>query len=183
MEFPSDPMANAGLKYHASKILAHRAVLEWVPKNEPKFDVVTLHPSFVIGRNLTQTTADGIDGSNGMFWGSLFSEKAFIPMAAVDVRDVASAHIRALDVNTKEHSAVLEVLLSAPEAVGWKWERVVEFVNKRYPALGIQLKGPFDEPPKVAFQRASELLGIQWRDMEDTVSNFLDQQVELRSQL
>ncbi|OBR14497.1 NAD dependent epimerase/dehydratase [Colletotrichum higginsianum IMI 349063] len=183
MEFPSDPRANAGLKYQASKILAHRAVLEWVPKNQPGFSVVTLHPSFVFGRNLHQKSHDQIDGTNAMLWESLFSEKPNVPMATVDVRDVALAHLKALDLEIKEKATVQEFLLSAPKAAGWDWERVANFVREKYPALDIKLKGPFDEPPKVEAKRATELLGIQWRSMEDTISSFLDQQVELKSQL
>ncbi|GKT66922.1 NAD dependent epimerase/dehydratase [Colletotrichum tofieldiae] len=183
MEFPSDPWASAGLKYHASKVLAHRAVLEWVPKNEPNYSVITLHPSFVFGRNLTQTSADGIDGTNAMLWESFFSEKPSVPMAPVDVRDVALAHLRALNLDVNRQSNVQEFLLSAPEAGGWKWERVVEFVNEKYPDLKIQLKGPFGEIPKLEAKRATELLGIKWRNMEDTISSFLDHQLELKSQL
>ncbi|WQF76541.1 Putative NAD-dependent epimerase/dehydratase, NAD(P)-binding domain superfamily [Colletotrichum destructivum] len=183
MEFPSDPRANAGLKYQASKILAHRAVLEWVPKNQPGFSVVTLHPSFVFGRNLHQKSHDQIDGTNAMLWESLFSEKPNVPMAAVDVRDVALAHLKALDLEIKEKASVQEFLLSAPKTVGWEWEQVANFVREKYPALDIKLKGPFDEPPKVEAKRATELLGIQWRSMEDTISSFLDQQVALKSQL
>ncbi|KAK6209807.1 NAD dependent epimerase/dehydratase [Colletotrichum tabaci] len=183
MEFPSDPRANAGFKYHASKILAHRAVLEWVPKNQPGFSVVTLHPSFVFGRNLHQKSHDQIDGTNAMLWESLFSEKPLVPMATVDVRDVALAHLKALDLEIKEKATVQEFLLSAPKATGWEWERVASFVREKYPALDIKLKGPFDEPPTVEAKRAAELLGIHWRSMEDTISSFLDQQVELKSQL
>ncbi|GKT46140.1 ketoreductase azaE [Colletotrichum spaethianum] len=183
MDFPDDPFASAGLKYQASKVLAHRSVLEWVPKNQPNFTVVTIHPSFVFGRNLTQTSADGIDGTNGMLWESLHSEKPIVPMVSVDVRDVALAHLRALDLDFNGQSAVQEFLLSAPESSGWKWERVIEFVGRKYPELNIQLKGPFDEASKVDVNRATELLGIQWRSMEDTVSSFLDHQRELKAQL
>ena len=71
MEFPADPMASGGAKYHASKLLAHRATLEWVAENKPHFVVITLHPSFVFGRNLSQTSPDGVDGTNAMLWGCL----------------------------------------------------------------------------------------------------------------
>ncbi|EFQ25950.1 NAD dependent epimerase/dehydratase [Colletotrichum graminicola M1.001] len=183
MEFPQDPQASAGLKYQASKILAHRSVLEWAPKNKPGFTIVTLHPSFVFGRNLNQTSEDGIDGSNAMLWNSLFSEKPAVPLVAVDVRDVALAHLRALNVDFKEQTAVQEFVLSAPEPVRWDWEHVVEFGREKYPQLNIKLKGPFDKPAKPGANRATELLGIQWRSMEDTVANFLDHQLELKAQL
>ncbi|KAK1579323.1 NAD dependent epimerase/dehydratase [Colletotrichum navitas] len=183
MEFPQDPKASAGLKYQASKILAHRSVLEWAPKNKPGFTIVTLNPSFVFGRNLNQTSEDGIDGTNAMLWESLFSEKPTFPMVAVDVRDVALAHLRALDVDFKGQTAVQEFVLSAPDPVRSDWERVVEFVREKYPQLNIQLKGPFENPSKAEANRATELLGIQWRRMEDTIASFLDHQLELKAQL
>ncbi|KDN60721.1 putative NAD dependent epimerase/dehydratase [Colletotrichum sublineola] len=183
MEFPQDPATSAGLKYQASKILAHRSVLEWAPKNKPGFNIITLHPSFVFGRNLTQTSPDEIDGTNAMLWKSLSSENPTFPMVAVDVRDVALAHLRALDVDVKGQSAVQEFLLSAPERTGWEWEHVIDFVREKYPQLNIQLKGPFEKPSKPESTRATELLGIQWRNMEDTIASFLDHQVELKAQL
>ncbi|KAK2037666.1 hypothetical protein LZ31DRAFT_560237 [Colletotrichum somersetense] len=182
MEFPDDPKTSAGLKYQASKIFAHRSVLEWAPKNRPSFTIVTLHPSFVFGRNLTQTSEDGIDGTNAMLWKSLFSEKPVMPMVAVDVRDVALAHLRALDLDVKEQSTVQEFVLSAPDA-GWEWDRVVEFTREKYPHLDIQLKGPFEKVSKGKSDRATKLLGIQWRNMEETVASFLDHQLELKAQL
>ncbi|KZL76635.1 nad dependent epimerase dehydratase [Colletotrichum incanum] len=179
----SSILALLPLDTQASKVLAHRAVLEWVPKYEPNFSVITLHPSFVFGRNLTQTSADGIDGTNSMLWESFFSEKPTLLMASVDVRDVALAHLIALDVDVNGQSIVQEFVLSTPEAAGWKWERVVQFVEERYPDLKIRLKGPFDETTKMDTKRATELLGIRWRNMEETISSFVDHQVELKSQL
>ncbi|KAH6612576.1 NAD dependent epimerase/dehydratase [Boeremia exigua] len=183
MSFPDDPMASGGIKYHASKVLAHRATLAWAASNTSSFQIITLHPSFVFGRNLTQTSAAALDGTNAMLWISLTSAKPIIPMAAVDVRDVAGAHIKALNVQVGAKGEVEEFILSAGEKDGWTWSRVAEFAKEKYPSVGVQLEGPFGEPPKVDTQRAQEVLGVKWRTMEDTIGSFLDQQAELRSQL
>lgn len=183
MAFPDDPTTSGGLKYHASKILAHRATLEWASTNNPSFSIITLHPSFVFGRNMTQASPDALDGTNAMLWGCLHSAKPFIPMSAVDVRDVASAHLKALDVQTGSKREVEEFLLSAGLKEHWTWDQVAEFVRSKYPSFGFKLEGPFDEPPLVDTQRAENVLGMQWRRMEDTVGSFLDQQIELRAQL
>ena len=181
MEFPEDPMASGGLKYHASKILAHRATLEWVAANKPHFVVVTLHPSFVFGRNLSQTTPDEIDGTNAMLWGTLYSEKPTIPAVSVDVRDVALAHIRALEAKFEGKNEVQEFIISASDRDGWSWTKIAEFVKEKYPNLGIKLEGPFDPTPFVETPRAEEILGLKWKTMEETISSFLDHQVELRA--
>ena len=182
MTFPEDPRASAGIKYHASKILAHRATLQWVEEHKPRYQVVTLHPPFVVGRNLTQTSPEAIDGSNGMVYGSLQSEKPIIPLTAVDVRDVALAHIKALDLDLKT-SGVEEFVTGADKSDGWTWAEVAEFVNRKYPSIGTKLVDPPKDGPSCDSRKAEEQLGIKWRTMEDTVSSFLDHQVELRSRI
>ncbi|KAF2630587.1 NAD dependent epimerase/dehydratase [Macroventuria anomochaeta] len=183
MSFPEDPRASGSLKYHASKILAHRATLSWVSAAKPSFTIVTLHPSFVFGRDLTQTSAEALGGTNAMLWGCLTSPAPFIPPIAVDVRDVASAHLKALEISVGKSDEVEEFILSAGEREGWMWGRVAEFVRERYPSVDVKLEGPFEEPPKVNTQKAEEGLGVKWRGMEDTVGSFLEQQMELRGQL
>lgn len=183
MSFPDDPKASSGLKYHASKILAHRATLDWASKHHPHFNIITLHPSFVFGRNLTQSSADALDGTNAMLWGTLHSPKPPIPMSAVDVRDVASAHLKALNIKAGNAEEIEEFILNAGEKEGWKWDSVADFVKKKYEIVDVQLEGPFDKSPSVDTQRAEKVLGMKWKSMEDTVSSFLDQQVELRSLL
>ncbi|CAN9233985.1 unnamed protein product [Alternaria alternata] len=183
MEFPADPMASGGAKYHASKLLAHRATLEWVAENKPHFVVITLHPSFVFGRNLSQTSPDGVDGTNAMLWGCLYSEKPFIPAVGVDVRDVALAHVRALETKFNGNNEVQEFVLSASEKDGWSWTNIAKFAREKYPGLGTKLEGSFDAPPPVESRRAQEILGIRWKRMEDTIASFLDHQLELRAQL
>ncbi|KZM21600.1 catalytic [Ascochyta rabiei] len=183
MSFPDDPVASGGMKYHASKILAHRASLEWASANNPSFHTITLHPSFVFGRNLTQTSADALDGTNAMLWGCLHSPKPFIPMTSVDVRDVAAAHLKALDVQVGKKSDVEEFMLTAGPKQNWTWGQVAEFAREKYPSFDVKLQGPFEEPPRVDTARAEGTLGLKWRSMEDTVGSFLDQQMELRAQL
>jgi nucleoside-diphosphate-sugar epimerase len=183
MAFPEDATSSGGQKYHVSKILAHRATLEWVQTNKPSFGLVTLHPSFVFGRNITQTSAEELDGTNAMLWGCLHSRKPFIPASSVDVRDVALAHLKALDVETGSAGEAQEFILSAGPKQNWTWGQVAEFVRSKYPALDVELEGPFEEPPKVDTQKAENVLGMKWKSMEDTVGSFLDQQMELRAQL
>ncbi|KAL6705681.1 hypothetical protein ACN47E_006470 [Coniothyrium glycines] len=169
--------------YHASKVLAHRATLEWVREHKPHFTVVTLHPVFVFGRNLLQTAAEDLSGTNAVLVGTLQAETPGIIMAAVDVRDVALAHLRALDATFDDDGdEVHEFLLGAGEARGWTWEKVVRFVREKFPAVEVKLQGPFDAPPEVETDKAEKVLGIRWRGMEDTMGELLRQQWDLGSQ-
>lgn len=182
MSFPADPGAAGGLKYHASKILAHRATLSWNTSSAPRYSIITLHPSFVFGANLLQTSPEALDGTNAMLWSSLTSPQPLIPMSAVDVRDVAAAHIRALEVKA-EDGEVEEFIVCASEKEGWTWDRVAEFVKQKYEFVGVKVEGPFEQPPSVDTSKAERVLGFGWRTMEDTVGDFLDHQVELRGKL
>jgi nucleoside-diphosphate-sugar epimerase len=118
-----------------------------------------------------------------MLWGSLHSPKPFIPIVAVDVRDVAAGHIKALDVKIGSTREVEEFITSAGPKEGWTWGGVADFVKEKYPAIDVKLEGPFEEPPKVDTTKAQKVLGIQWKSMQETIGSFLDQQVELRDQL
>ncbi|KAF3032868.1 hypothetical protein E8E12_003514 [Didymella heteroderae] len=182
MSFPTDPRAAGGLKYHASKILAHRATHDWAASSAPRYSIVTLHPSFVFGANLLQSSPDALDGTNAMLWSSLTSPQPVIPMSAVDVRDVAAAHIRALEVDVRD-GEVEEFIVCAGEKEGWTWDRVADFVKRKYAFVAVKLEGPFEQPPSADTSKAERVLGFGWRSMEDTVGSFLDHQVELRGKL
>ncbi|EAT79845.2 hypothetical protein SNOG_12547 [Parastagonospora nodorum SN15] len=141
-------------------------------------------PSMVFGRNLSQTSPDGVDGTNAMLWGTLYSETPLFPAVAVDVRDVARAHVSVLDTDFEgKNNEVQEFIISAGEKDGWSWTNVAKFVKNEYPSLGTKLEGSFDPPPSIKTPRAEEILGLKWKTMEDTIASFLDHQVELGAQL
>lgn len=178
-DLPDDP----SLKYHASKVLAHRATIDWVAKHTPHFKVITLHPSFVFGRNLAQTSADAIDGTNAMLMTCLESEVPIIPIVAVDVRDVGAAHIKALQADFgNENDKVHEFILTAGENEGWTWDNVVRFVREKFPHFEVKLKEGLPNAARGNANKAKTVLGIEWRRMEDTMEEFLRQQLELRAQ-
>jgi nucleoside-diphosphate-sugar epimerase len=178
MEFPADAAAAGGMKYQASKLLAHRATLDWVASHKPRFHVITLHPTIVYGHSIIQDSAESVDPMNALLWASLFSEKPMMPSASVDVEDVAVAHLNALELELDDKPEVHEFLLDGD---GWSFERVVGFVREKYSDLGIKMTGPFVEGWTVDTKKAEEVLGIKWRSVEDTISSFLDQQLQYRS--
>ncbi|KAH7020683.1 NAD dependent epimerase/dehydratase [Macrophomina phaseolina] len=179
----TSPSATDMDKYNTSKVLAHRACLDWVDQQSAAgalpFAVVTLHPSVVVGRHLLQPSPADPGSSNALLWDSLFAPAALIPMAGVDVRDVASAHVRALrpaDAELGEKGRVAEFVISAPD---WTWQGVVDFVKKKYPGLGVTLDGSSGPDFKIRTERAEKVLGIKWRPLEDAVGELVDQQIEI----
>ena len=174
MQFPDGFIGHA-LKYSASKILAHEHCKAFLKQNQPHYNLVTFHPSFVLGESLVQKSAQGISGMNALLWMSLFSEKPLIPPIWVSVKDVAEAHIKALDPSFESGT---EFLLSAPP---FKWDEIVDFVNQQYPRLGCQLQPPFQVAWHADTSLADKELGIHWKSKESMVVEVVNQQLALKA--
>jgi nucleoside-diphosphate-sugar epimerase len=165
-------------QYQASKLASYTATLDFVSTHNPHFSVVTLHPVFVFGRNLLQTSASELTGTNGGLFGGLYSdEPMFKHFQGVHVDDVAEAHIRAL--NLAADKPVSSYLLAAKDR---SWGEVLEFVNKKYPEAGFKteakLKG---DRWIVETARAEAELGFEaWKGMEEQVGDVVEQQFALR---
>jgi len=164
--------AGHGAKYQASKILAHQATIAWMEENNPDFSLVTLHPTFVMGHSLIQTSAADIGGINGLFWSTLQAEKPQFPPMVVNVRDVADAHLRAATVGTGERT--MEFLLSGCET---SWDHVLSFVKSDFPEVEVGWTPPFAEASKVDTSRAEKVLGMKWRSTEEIFGSMILQQL------
>lgn len=82
--------------YYYSKTLAEKAAWTFVEENEGAFDLVVINPSAVIGPSLCPT----LNTSNSFISGLLNGEVPALyntTFAIVDVRDVAQAHLLALE--------------------------------------------------------------------------------------
>ncbi|KAK3682218.1 hypothetical protein B0T22DRAFT_521308 [Podospora appendiculata] len=178
MAFPEGPGGN-GPKYSASKILAHRATLAWMETHKPQFTLITLHPTFVLGHDLTQTTPTP-GGINAWVLHSLASGKPLIPASFVDVRDVSLAHLRSLDTPVDVAAPLTEELLAGPET---SWREIAALVKGRYPGVVTTLdpEGEYNVPFKADSARTERDLGITWRGIEEIVSSVLEQQLQLRA--
>ena len=174
MQFPEGFIGHA-LKYSAPKIQAHRATRTFLKENSPHFDVVTLHPTFVLGESFIQKSSEEIGGMNALFWASLFAEKPRIANAWVHVRDVADAHIRVLETDTASGH---EFILSRPVI---SWEGVMSYVNERYPDLGCKLQPPFEGGWDVDTTAANSILRMEWRSEHSIIDEVIKQQLSFRS--
>jgi nucleoside-diphosphate-sugar epimerase len=126
------------MRYSASKIAAHQATRDFVKEKKPAYTLITLHPTYVMGHDLIQETAEGLGGINSLLWKSLASEKPLIGTSWTHVQDVADAHIKAIQVNV-EHGK--EFLLSGPS---FPWEDAIEYIRKKFPGLEVKLVPPFE---------------------------------------
>ncbi len=97
--FTPGPYESEFAAYAASKVAALDQAERWVEAMRPAFDVVHLHPSFVLGRNDgANSLAEAMRGTNALVLAMLLG-KRFGPYAGatVHVDDVARAHVAALD--------------------------------------------------------------------------------------
>ncbi|KAK0487355.1 D-lactaldehyde dehydrogenase [Armillaria novae-zelandiae] len=100
--------ASSLAKYSASKTLAEKAAWAFYEKHKPeiKWDISTINPPWIFGPVIHEvTTVDSLN-SSARFWYTAIVNEDFdgcSPLTTpghgwVDVRDVATAHIRALEV-------------------------------------------------------------------------------------
>jgi nucleoside-diphosphate-sugar epimerase len=165
------------MQYRASKLASYIATLDFIETKKPHFSVVTLHPVYVFGQNLLQTSPDEISGTNEMLFKSLSSkEPSFAPYRGVHINDVAAAHIRALDL---ADAPISSYLLSGKERT---WEEVLAFANSKFPEAEFKAKPKSGERVIVETARAEAELGFSsWKEMEEQVTDVVEQQLKLRS--
>jgi nucleoside-diphosphate-sugar epimerase len=174
MEFPPG-LDGHGLKYQASKILAHRASSEFIKTQNPHFTLITLHPTFVLGPSLVQKSAEDLTGVVMMLMYSLPSNKPLFPSTIVDVRDVAAATLATINAHVGRNGD--EFIISGAETT---WDDVVSYVKSAYPQVETNLQPPFEKPFAVSASKAERILGVKWRSMKEMVGSVLDQQLALR---
>ncbi|KAJ5725285.1 dihydroflavonal-4-reductase [Penicillium malachiteum] len=163
------------LKYSASKIKAHEATRDFLVNNTPHYNLITFHPVFVLGDSLIQQSAEDLGGMNGIFWMSLFSEKPQLANAWVHVRDVADAHVKALEIDIETGK---EFILSRPVV---SWDEAVSYVKEKYPALGCKLQGPFQGGWTVDTTAADQTFGPKWRSESTIIDDIVNQQLGFRA--
>jgi nucleoside-diphosphate-sugar epimerase len=172
-EFPPGLVGQI-VRYAGSKIVAHQATRDFVKESKPDYALITLHPVYVLGPDLTQATAEGLGGINGLFWASLSSEKPLLGTSWVHVQDVADAHIKAIESNVENGK---EFLLASPS---FSWEEAIEYVQKKYSDLEVKLVPPFKGQWKVDTTTAETILGLTWRPKEVIIDDVIGQQLTLQ---
>ena len=168
---------NPANAYRASKTFAERAAWEFVEKEKPNFDIATMNPPLVLGPVVHYLNSlDSINTSNervrNMIQGRT-KESGLPPTGVflwVDVRDVALAHVKALEV---------------PEAGGKRFfltaghysnADIAEIIKKDFPDLADKLPAEIksDKPADVYGydnSRSKEVLGLKYRRLEGTIDD------------
>lgn len=175
----NNPTATALNLYHASKLLARKALWEFCRNDNPPYSLVVLHPGFIYGKNPMQTTPGAvIMSSNGGFWYAIMEGAQPDSLNCVHITDVVEAHLKALDPKILHGSAYV----LAPNKATWK--EVADIVHRDYPDSGAKIKRNLNRETAIPFMqvdctKAEIELEMEWRSMEEMVHDVMDQQLEL----
>ncbi|KAG0650475.1 Ketoreductase [Hyphodiscus hymeniophilus] len=176
---------NAG--YQASKKFAEKAAWDFVEKEKPNFDLVTLTPPMIYGPlRHSITSVKQLNESNARIY-NLFvnsSKDAELPHDGMpvytDVRDIAEAHIRAATIpEASGHRFVIcEGQVSSQEISNLLRKNIPE-LEARTP-LGIPGGNKLDvNQYNCSSKLAQKLLGLTFRSKEETFVDLAKQLLEI----
>lgn len=178
--------------YSYSKTMAERAAWEYVEREQPGFDLVSINPTVVIGPTLVRRVNESYGFFIGMTDGSQPAIVA-IDHPGVDVRDVALAHILAME----NPAASGRYLLSSGNFTLRQIadSAIAHGLDEKYRLPGVRLdRGfgvtlsriaiPFQSKGTRAFlhetlgkhwlvdaSKSQRELGLVYRDMDDTIAD------------
>jgi nucleoside-diphosphate-sugar epimerase len=161
--------------YRASKTFAERAAWDFMAENKPNFSLTVLNPPLVLGPMIHHLNSlDAINTSNelvrdfvlGKYQNEIPASRLFI---WIDVRDLAEAHVRSLEV---------------PDAAGQRFlttaghfsnKRIVEAIRESFPEFHDKLppKDAADDLPKDVYgvdnSKSIKILGMKYMPLEESV--------------
>ncbi|EXJ57963.1 dihydroflavonol-4-reductase [Cladophialophora yegresii CBS 114405] len=180
-----EAIQNPANAYRASKTFAERAAWEFVEKEKPNFDIATINPPLVLGPVVHYLNSlDSINTSNervrNMIQGRT-KESGLPPTGVfiwVDVRDVALAHVKALEV---------------PEAGGKRFfvtaghysnADIAGIIKKNFPHLADKLPAEIksDKPADVYDidnSRSKQMLRLKYRTLEESITDTVKSLLEV----
>lgn len=155
-------------------------------KHKPSFDLITIEPVFVLGRDDTATKVEELfRGPNGMLLGPLLGHPQPIPTACnpVHVNDVALMHVRSLDPAIPGNE---DYLSNSHSLENMEWEQSFDIIKKYYPkecAEGI-FKVDTTERPKtlkvrVDSSKAEKTFGMTFKSFEEQILSIAGQYLEM----
>jgi nucleoside-diphosphate-sugar epimerase len=185
--FVPEPYGDDFEAYSASKIAALNETEAWIEREKGNigFDVVNIFPSFVLGRDEMMTDVkDALRGTNIVVLGPVTGAKMeYFPGVSVHVRDVALAHVRALDRNIPGNQGYL---LTAGGLEGTRFEDAREIVKKEYPdavKAGVLANDGkiISIPVKIDASASEKALGMKYIGFEEQVKDVIGHYLELVS--
>jgi nucleoside-diphosphate-sugar epimerase len=157
-----------------------------VQAKKPHFTVTTIHPSFIYGHNLLQSSFAELspNSTNGWLWEALQTPNPTLGNRGVHILDVTEAHLRALKVATESDpdsdpnswsSGIGKFLISVQP---FDWNKVGDFVKEKYPRVGSKIEGWEAKGGVMDTTRAEQILGLKhFRSIDEMVAEVIEQQL------
>ncbi|CAE6491132.1 unnamed protein product [Rhizoctonia solani] len=169
--------ASGSEKYCASKVMAEKAAWDFVEKVKPTWDLVTCCPSLVLGPILHQVShPSALNTSIATLYNFIHNRESITKEALltpnynfVDVRDIALAHVRALQV--EEAGGQRFITSSAP----FCWQDALDVLDlpsgspRGTPGSGKGLKHII-----FSHAKANKILGINFKGLEECVHDTVE---------
>jgi len=183
---PSGPYPNYFAAYAASKVLAYNRTLEFIEKEKPKFSVINVMPSFVVGKNELATTKEAVNsGSNALALNPILGVQnpAGLSGTTVHVDDVAFVHIAALDPKIEGNQ---NFACNSNGTEGTKWDDGLDIVRKHFssavkdgifPLNGAQKSNPL----KFDASKTEEVFNFKFKSYEDQIVSLAGWYAEVAS--
>ncbi|TDZ41276.1 NAD-dependent epimerase/dehydratase FUM13 [Colletotrichum trifolii] len=179
--FAPEPYESEFAAYAASKVAALVGAESWLAREQPAFDIVHLHPSFVLGRNeMATTTTEVLKGTNAVVLATLLGKKwgTSFPGATVHVDDVARAHVQALLPSVPGNQSYI---LSTKA----RWNDAKLIAKRNFPEAVerklVSSSGSVGTTPIVFDASATEeVFGMSFQSFEEQVKSVVGHFVELR---
>ncbi|ETS61320.1 hypothetical protein PaG_04530 [Moesziomyces aphidis] len=174
------------LAYYASKKVAEKAAYDFVAREKPAFEVASINPPMIYGPTLQpRVTRKSLNLSSAIMYG-LISGLDEMPSDDLplfcDVRDVALAHVRAVE---KDGAMGERYLLCGGK---FSWAQAAELLAEKRPELRALLPKGWQQAPSIDLDgsfasmdtsRAREKLGIAFRGWQTTLLDSVDSLLEL----
>ncbi|WVR07601.1 hypothetical protein IAU60_004643 [Kwoniella sp. DSM 27419] len=173
--------SNGGHSYMASKTMAEKALWKFIEDEKPSWDAAAINPPLVLGQVIHQVEdPEKLNTSVAGFWGWITGEKTEDDLPGplgnwVNVKDVAKAHVRALEVQEAHNE---RFIVGAGFLTGQEY---VDIIHKRFPQVKnvpTGKPGSIDEITKdmnlFVGDKARDVLGIQYETLEETVVEMAD---------
>lgn len=184
-------LQNGSLAYITSKALAEKSAWEFIEQEKPGFDLATICPTYVFGPALQEVTSlKNLNGTSQIYYdlfnGDMKELTSPFVWIWVDVRDVAKAHVAALE--KPEAGGKRFFVTEANHHIG----EVADYIWKHYPERA-EAKGIPKSTPSVGYPPAGiytqdnsvskSILGIEYTPIEDTLRDQLAQFVKIEKEL
>ena len=174
------------IAYAVSKILAYNHTMEFIEKERPKFTVINIMPTFVVGKNELATTPKAVNaGSNSLALNVLLGVQNPAGMTGdtVHIDDVAMLHIAALDPKIEGNR---NFGANCNGIDGIEWDSAIEIVKKHFPKAvesGIFPLGGSQKSEPLSFdaRETEKVFGFKFKNFEEQIISLAGWYAEVSS--